>query len=238
MSELVSKHYDKKYFDWQSSTGQFGGWANQSKFIEYISINSKVLDFGCGGGFLLRNLNCDKKVGIEVNESAADIAKNNGIEVFRSVAEVPDDYVDVIISDNSLEHTLQPLEELKSLYRKLQVGGKIIFVVTCEPIGCSYKPNDINHHLFSWSPMCIGNLFTEAGFSVIESKAYIHKWPRIKYIWPSAYKVIAKLGGRRLFEIACHIYGRIERSWFQVRVIAEKENRQEGVARAKINGSA
>ena len=49
MSKLVSKHYNKKYFDWQSPIGDFGGWANQSKFIEYISINSKVLDFGCGG---------------------------------------------------------------------------------------------------------------------------------------------------------------------------------------------
>jgi len=25
--------------------------------------------------------------------------------------------------------------------------------------------------------MCIGNLDTEAGFSVIESRPYIHKWP-------------------------------------------------------------
>jgi hypothetical protein len=65
--------------------------------------------------------------------------------------------------------------------------------------------------------MCIGNLFTEAGFSVIESQSYIHKWP-------PKYRLIAKLGGRSLFEIACRIYGRIERSWFQVRVIAEKKN--------------
>ncbi|MFN5838937.1 MAG: hypothetical protein ACK47J_20015, partial [Pseudanabaena sp.] len=120
-----------------------------------------------------------------------------------------------IISDNALEHTLQPLQELKSLYKKLKTGGKIIFVVPCEAISYSYKPNDINHHLYSWSPMCIGNLFTEAGFSVIESKPYIHKWP-------PKYQLIAKIGGRPLFEIACHIFGRIERTWFQVRVIGEK----------------
>ena len=224
MSDLVSKHYDKDYFDWQSSIGEFGGWANQSKFFEYISSNSRVLDFGCGGGFLLKGLNCVKKVGIEVNESAADTAKKNGIEVYRSVAEMPDDYVDVIISNHALEHTLHPLDELVSLYRKLQLGGRIIFVVPCESIGYSYKANDINHHLYSWSPMCIGNLFTEAGFSVIESKPYIHKWPGIKYIWPKMYKFIAKVGGRRLFDIACRIYGRIERSWFQVRVVAEKKS--------------
>jgi hypothetical protein len=63
--------------------------------------------------------------------------------------------------------------------------------------------------------MCIGNLFTEAGFSIIESKPYIHKWP------PN-FEIIVKLGGRRLLEVACRIYGRWERSWFQVKVVAEK----------------
>lgn len=215
MSDLISTHYDDQYFDWQAPLGAFGGWANQSKFAAYISSNSSVLDFGCGGGFLLTGMKCGKKVGVEINPSAAETARKNGIEVFGSVDEMPDGYVDVIVSDNALEHALQPLEELKSLYRKSKAGGKIVFVVPCESISSSYKPNDVNHHLYSWSPMCIGNLFTEAGFSVIESKPYIHKWP-------PKYKFIARAGGRRLFEMACRIYGRIERSWFQVRVVAEK----------------
>jgi SAM-dependent methyltransferase len=217
MSDLISTHYDKDYFDWQASIGEFGGWANQTKFIEHISNTSKVLDFGCGGGFLLKSINCGKKVGVEVNPAAAETARKNGIEVFSSLEQVPDEYVDIIISNNALEHTLQPFKELKSLFAKLKVSGKIIFVVPCESITYSYKPNDINHHLYSWSPMCIGNLFTEAGFSIIESRPYIHKWPPM-------YKVIANVGGRRLFEIACRIYGRMERSWFQVRVIAERKN--------------
>jgi SAM-dependent methyltransferase len=215
MPELVSTHYDGRYFDWQAPQGEFGGWANQSKFRDHISSSSKVLDFGCGGGFLLKNLNCSKRVGVEVNPAAVETAGKNGIEVFTRVADVPDEYVDVIISNSALEHTLQPLEELKSLYRKLQAGGRIVFVVPCESISLSYRPDDVNHHLYSWSPMCLGNLFSEAGFSVIESKAYIHKWP-------PKYRVIAALGGRWLFEVACRIYGRLERSWFQVRVVAEK----------------
>ena len=215
MRELVSTHYDDKYFDWQASIGEFGGWANQSKFDEYISSDSKVLDFGCGGGFLLKNLKCSKRVGVEVNPAARETAKQNGIEVFAQVDDVPDEYVDVVISNNALEHTLLPLQELKSLRRKLQPGGKIIFVVPCESISHRYRPNDVNRHLYSWSPMCIGNLFSEAGFSVIESKAYIHKWP-------PKYRFIAVLGRRPLFELACRIYGRLARSWFQVRVVAER----------------
>lgn len=215
MSDRVSTHYDHAYFDWQSPIGEFGGWANQSKFVAYIPSQGTVLDFGCGGGFLLKNLKCGKKLGVEINPSAWATAKRNGIEVFSKVDEVPDDYVDVVISDNALEHALQPLAELKSLYKKLRLGGKIVFVVPCESIGYRYRPNDVNHHLYSWSPMCIANLFSEAGFSVLESRPYIHKWP-------PRYRLVARMGGRPLFEAACRLYGRIDRSWFQVRVVAEK----------------
>jgi len=217
MPDLVSTHYDEKYFDWQAPQGEFGGWANQSKFAEFISSDSRVLDFGCGGGFLLKNLKCAERLGVEINPKAAETARANGIDVYGKVEDLPDDYVDVIISDNALEHTLQPFAELKSLYRKLKPGGRIIFVVPCESISKRYEPDDINHHLYSWSPMCIGNLFTEAGFSILEVKPFIHKWPPM-------YRTIAGICGRNLFDAVCRIYGRIERSWFQVRVIAERKN--------------
>jgi len=93
-------------------------------------------------------------------------------------------------------------------------NGKIIFVVPCENINYAYKPGDINQHLYSWSPMGIGNLFTLAGFSVIESKPYIHKWP------PN-YLKIARFG-RKIFDFTCRLYGQYERTWFQVRIVAEK----------------
>lgn len=213
MADLASAHYNARYFAWQAPMGEFGGWANLSKFRKYVAADSRVLDFGCGGGFLLKNLACRKRVGVEVNPAAAEMARKNGVEVFTRVADVPDDYVDVVISNSALEHALRPLDELKSLYGKLVPGGKIVFVVPCEAVSLRYRPNDVNHHLYTWSPMCLGNLFQEAGFSVLESKAYIHKWP-------PKYRIFAALGGRPLFELACRIYGQLARAWFQVRVVA------------------
>ena len=96
MSKKISKHYDDDYFDWQSSIGEFGGWANQTKFSNYISKDDTVLDFGCGGGFLLKGIDCKRRVGIEINPSAIDTAENNGVEVYRNVDDVPDEYADVI----------------------------------------------------------------------------------------------------------------------------------------------
>ena len=214
MNKKVSKHYDSDYFNWQSSIGEFGGWANKTKFLKYISEDHTVLDFGCGGGFLLKQLNCKNRIGVEINPSAAEQARKNGIKVYSNTQDVPDNSVDVIISNNALEHTLRPLDELKALKSKLKPGGRVIFVVPCESINYSYVPKDVNHHLYSWSPMCLGNMFTEAGYSLIESKPYFYKWP-------PKYQLIAKIGGRKLFELVCRIYGRIDRKWFHVRAIGE-----------------
>ncbi len=213
----TAKHYDKQYFAWQASIGEFGGWANLTKFQRYVRPDHNVLDFGCGGGYLLKNTDCRGKMGIDISAHARDEARNNGIETHENVSGVPDGWADVIISNNALEHTTNPLQELRALHPKLKPGGRIVFVVPCESVSYEYQPGDVNHHLFSWSPMCLGNLFTDAGFVVKESKPYIHKWPR-------RYRTIARYGGRFWFELCCRIYGHLERSWFQVRVVAYKES--------------
>lgn len=211
------EHYSEKYFKWQGEIGEFGGWANLDKFLEYISEDQTIVDFGSGGGFLLRNIKCMEKLGIEINPSARKISEENGVKCVESAREIKNDFADLIISNNALEHTIHPLDELKELYRILKPGAKIVFVVPCESINYFYRPNDINYHLYSWSPMSIGNLFNEAGFDVIKSLPYKHKWP------PN-YEQIAKLFGRKIFNLSCKLYARWETTWYQVRVLAEKRN--------------
>ena len=137
-----------------------------------------------------------------------------GIEGYAKSSEIEDDWADVVISNNALEHTDHPLKELEGLYRVLRPGGKIVFVVPCSNHTYAYRAGDINQHLYSWSPMDIGNLFTRAGFHVLESKPYRHKWP-------PHYHLLAR-GGRRFFDLCCRLYARWETTWTQVRVVAEK----------------
>lgn len=215
MSKEVSEHYDGKYFAWQSPIGDFGGWADQTKFVKFIRPDMDVLDFGCGGGYLLRAIECNRRVGIEVNPDAIEVARTNGIEVYPRTRDVPDDYVDLIISNHSLEHTLRPFDELELLHKKLRRGGRIVVVVPCESIWKAYRPGNIGNHLYSWSPNTLGNLLAEAGFKIVECKPYMRRWP------PGG-RMIAKIGGRFLFELAGWIYAKIDRRWFQVRVVATK----------------
>lgn len=216
MNLTAVNHYDQKYFEWQKGCGDFGGWANLIKFERFIQEEDNVVDFGCGGGFLLQNLKCTGKLGVEINPAARLTAQQNGVKTVGSPSEIPDDWATICISNNALEHATEPLKELKEIYKKLRSGGRAVFVVPCENITWAYKPGDINYHLYSWGPMTLGNLFTEAGFEVIESKPFIHKWPK-------NYKAIARIVGPKLFHFICRIYGRYERTWFQVRVVAKKK---------------
>ncbi len=212
----METYYDAEYFNWQKDIGAFGGMINKLKFNHFIKPEDRVIDFGCGGGFLLANIHCKEKIGIELNDSAREHAARIGTKAVSSANAVEDNWADVIISNNALEHTHEPLKELKALYPKLKRGGKIIFVVPCEHINYQYYPEDVNQHMYSWSPMCAGNLFTLAGFRVLESKPYIHKWP-------PHYMVYRKIFGEKIFHFICRIWARFERTWFQVRVIAVKD---------------
>jgi SAM-dependent methyltransferase len=220
----ASSRYNEQYFNYQSAIGRFGGWANLTKFSAFVRPHMKVLDFGCGGGYLLANLNCKEKLGIEVNPVAREAAKNNGIDTVASASKVEDGWADILISNNALEHCPHPLNELRALLPKVVLGGKIVFIVPCEAVRNRYRPDDPNHHLYCWSPMSAANLFVEAGFKVVESKAYVHVWPP-RFV-P---RLLRSIGGRFLFEIGCKVYGFLT-YWnlcpavtSQVRIVAERE---------------
>jgi SAM-dependent methyltransferase len=215
-STAVSEHYGTNYFDWQKTIGSFGAWVDSHKFQPLIGPDDTVIDFGCGGGFLLNALLCKKKIGIEPNSSAAPSINGFGITHFFNPNDarlaLGEGFADVIISTNALEHTLNPLQELKDLRRLLKPAGIISFIVPCDSVHLAYKPDDINHHLFSWSPMNLGNIFSEAGYRIEYAKPYIHKWPRYS-------AQVAKLGWP-IFNLCCKVWARIDNEWTQVEIKA------------------
>jgi SAM-dependent methyltransferase len=170
--------YGKYYFNWQKSVGEFGGLANKFKFEEYIKKDDVVLDFGSGGGYLLSNISCAEKVGVEVNKNARLEAEGIGVNSVKSIDEVSDKYVDVIISNHALEHVDCPLEIITKLKPKLKGGGKIVFVVPHQGPKETYKKGDINQHLYTWNPMTLGSLFEKAGYKNIRVSLIRHKWPK------------------------------------------------------------
>ena len=213
----AEKHYNEKYFEWQKNVGIFGAKANKIKFEKLISDNLKVLDFGCGGGYLLNEFKCEiEKHGVEINEVARSQATKNGLKCYKSSKELPSDYFDLIISNNALEHCENPFLELNELYRALKKSGKICLVVPLDSLNYKYKKDDKDFHLYSWSPMNLGNILKANNFEVIASKPFIHKW------FPF-YNRAQKIIPWWLFHLLCFVYGRLDRKWFQTRAVAIKK---------------
>lgn len=176
----MTQHYNENYFDWQKPMGVVGGVLDKFKFEKDINPNDVLMDFGCGGGYLLSSFPNNKKIGFEINRNAWNECKKNGIsEMYDDFKNINNESVDTIISNHALEHVPSPIDVLKNLYSKLKVGGKLVVVIPCEQpheAGFDYSPNDINQHLHTWCPMTLGNLATHAGFKVIECKTFQHQW--------------------------------------------------------------
>ena len=108
-------NYNKEYFNWYKEIGELGGVINTKKFEKYINYNDVVLDFGCGGGYLLKNLVCLDKHGLEINENAIHEAKKNLDKVFNNINLLSLNSYDKIISNNTLQHCENPFLELINL---------------------------------------------------------------------------------------------------------------------------
>ena len=210
------KHYNYNYFEnYQKKMGLFGGKANLFLFEKYISENDKVLDFGCGGGFLLSNLKCKQKFGVEINEISRANCIEKGIECYENIDFIEDSSIDVIISSHCLEHTTSPYDCLEKFYKKLKNNGTIVVVVPTDSYRVKFKKDDINYHLYSFSPMNLGNLLDSVGFDELKVKPVFHKWPPYYYY-------IQKYFGWNFFHCISYIYGVLSLSNIQIRAIAKK----------------
>jgi len=196
------------YFRWQQRSGDDGAIVNGRNFQKYISAQDCVLDFGCGGGFLSKNLSCGRRLGVEINPAARLVAKNNGIECFAELAELPDLLVDVAISNHALEHVPAPVEILAEIHRRIKPNGVLVLKLPIDDWRTqrNIKRDDINHHLYTWTPQLLFNCLKEAGFEKhrISISIYTHAW------FPgamTAYRFLPQF----VFDIGCRLFSILKR---------------------------
>ena len=194
--------------------GEVSGKANLHRFEKYIGRTDDVLDFGSGGGYLLKNIQTQgQKIGVEVNQTARNTAKQNGIMCVESIREVPDSSVDVLISNYALEHVDNPYFYINEFKRVVRPGGKIVLCLPHE-VGSKVRSDDINMHLYTWSPQNLYNLLSVNGLKVIECKRVVHAWM-------PHYIEIQRVFGWRIFNLLCTLYaGMIRR--YQVFIVATR----------------
>jgi SAM-dependent methyltransferase len=163
----ASDHYDAAYFAWQNQHIDVKTRIKVARFAPYVRPTDTVLDFGCAGGGLLAALPGARKIGVEINDVARQAAeRDHGLEVYKTLDEVADATVDVIVSNHTLEHLAAPFEALRQLRPKLKPNGRLVLVLPIDDWRAQrrYDPSDINRHLYTWTPLNLGHLLNEAGY--------------------------------------------------------------------------
>jgi len=141
--------------------------------------NNHLLDVGFGAGSFLEAAarNNWQAFGVEVSQTAVEHVRERGFEVFcgeLGKAGYPDDYFDVIIASEVLEHVSYPRALLEEVARVLRPGG-LLWATTPHGRGISARllglgwstvcPPD---HLQLFSLNSIRALLTSEGFRQIE----------------------------------------------------------------------
>ncbi len=101
---------------------------------EKPTIKIKVLDVGCGNGFIVQlvdeQIDCDL-YGFDISKKKLDLAQNVGVNaILHDVTEpfpFPEKSFDIVICSEVLEHLLYPEKYIKSIYEVLKEDCIAIF---------------------------------------------------------------------------------------------------------------
>jgi 2-polyprenyl-3-methyl-5-hydroxy-6-metoxy-1,4-benzoquinol methylase len=184
----VSNHYagrrGQKYVDEKQTDPFHPGYLIDFEYFKpYLDAKSVVLDFGCGNGGILRLIanHVARADGLEVNPAAAGKARGQGLTVFSSLTELPNEPTyDVIISNHVLEHVRDVCGTLERLRQSLQPAGIVVLKLPLDDARAAYQRkwtrNDSDHHLQTWTPRLLANVLFEAGFDVKQCRVITSAW--------------------------------------------------------------
>jgi len=146
------------------------------KTYKNFSQNIKVLDFGCGAGEFLAELQkrgCEVW-GIDFDKNAIEIAKNHfklknvyaiSFEDFFKLTDLPK--FDIVTFFEVIEHLDNPLEFIQNVKKILQRDGLVVSSTPSrERILVDFSDDFPSYHLTRWNEKAISNLFEKINFKI------------------------------------------------------------------------
>lgn len=207
---------------------------NSGELLIYLSLKNilvKIVMFWIldVGGYLLKNINTfGKKVGVEINPIAREMAEQNGIYCVDDIKKIEENSIDVVITNHALEHVDNPIEIIQEFKRVVRNNGIIVIVVPHE-ISSELKPYDINMHLYTWSPQNLYNLLTICGIDTLRCE-------RLSHAWIPNHLEVQKQVGWKEFHRLCKIYAE-ENNLYQTiavgTVIRNEDKRDDQIVRSR-----
>jgi 2-polyprenyl-3-methyl-5-hydroxy-6-metoxy-1,4-benzoquinol methylase len=162
---------------WQIAAAVFGNLF--LFYLPYRGQGKSLLEVGCGTGADLdwaRERGWDVH-GLELDESAVEIAKKRGLDVRRSTfedAKLADNSFDCIMMLQVLEHLYSPRLALRRCHRLLRPGGLLLVAVpkfdswTRHALGCFWHNLQFPIHLHHFNQPVLERMIRDAGFRVRE----------------------------------------------------------------------
>jgi SAM-dependent methyltransferase len=190
-----------EYWAYQEPIGRQGVTRDFAKIAPFVAPGSTLLEFGCGGAFMLERLSGAERIGVEANDIARAAAIERGLDIRAALSDAPSDWADVVYSHHVLEHVLEPFTVLTGLLAALRPGGQLVLVL---PIDDWRQQRgaiapDVNGHLWTWTPLLIRNVLAEAGFVDVQAQVVAYSWPRGARLLvhvPAVYRRAAAVAGR------------------------------------------
>lgn len=140
--------YNRNYFSGRDSffymfgygNNFFRGWFGKSygQISAYMGgfVKGRVLDVGCAYGFTLERFpDSFEKFGIDVSAHAINVAKRRlpdaNFKIGGAEDKFPykDNYFDVVLANDLLEHLENPKKALESIHKVLKIGG-VLYITT------------------------------------------------------------------------------------------------------------
>ena len=157
------------------------------EMLQFVpSTAKKIIEIGCGEANFSNQLIKDniEVWGVEPNIEAAKVASNKLLKVLtgtigETIFNLPEDYFDVIILNDVIEHLIYQEEDLKKLKPKLNKGG----ILVCSIPNVRYSKNIFNlifkrdwkytesgildnTHFRFFTKKSIHRMFKECGFTI------------------------------------------------------------------------
>jgi SAM-dependent methyltransferase len=180
-----------------AGTSPASAQALQAVLAKHCVPVGRLLDVGCATGQLLYHMGKAgwEGVGVEINPDAAEIARDNGVDVrvgdLDSAALPPGEFDAVNLGD-VLEHVRSPLDLLVSVRRLLRPGGVVVIrtpnaacgfarvTLPLARLGFPWPHAEAPYHLFEFTPRALRLLMQRAQLHVAEVSTHGHR--RLAYV--------------------------------------------------------
>ncbi len=141
-------------------------------YFSELKSGQSVLEIGAGlGTNLLAIKDRAQVIAVEPSKLAREHCRSIGIEALASLEELPMGAMfDFVLLRHVIEHVEEPRKMLLAAKAFLAAEGKLIVALPIEPIEAAPNPNDIDHHLYSWTRQTIYNLLNDCEYRNIETR--------------------------------------------------------------------